>query len=124
MMHMDPMARAEEMFLWYSNSVRLVDEETFKASSPCHVMMARLPEPKNMKHPRRFHIGYKMIIIRFTVSLGAFYLKYALLDVFSTINDIPNDDYNGDDEKGDEGAVAEVFSVNIWVIMGQLGCGG
>ena len=54
-----------------------------------------------------------------------YYLKDALLDEFSAINDVPNDEDNVNEEKGDQSGVAKVLSVNVGVSVAQLqGCCG
>lgn len=53
------------------------------------------------------------------------YLKDALLDEFSAINDVPNDEDNVDEKEGDQSGVAKVLSVNVGVSVAQLqGCCG
>ena len=47
------------------------------------------------------------------------------MNVFSTINDVPDDEDNVDDGEGDQGGVAKVLHVNVGISVAELqGRGG
>ena len=47
------------------------------------------------------------------------------MNVFSTINDVPDDEDNVDDGEGDQGGVAQVLHVNVGAGVAKLqSCGG
>ena len=51
---------------------------------------------------------------------GIFYLKYTLLDVFSSIDYISNYKNNGDDQEGDKCTVTQIFGIDIRVVVAKF----
>ena len=57
--------------------------------------------------------------IRFSI----FHLKDGILDDLHTINDVANKEDECDDHEGDQGGVAQVFHVDVLVLVVQLQTG-
>ena len=109
--------------LLYSYSVSAAELEALDIVSSFQVMMAQTPEPMNMNTATRDQMGWNHPMKQL-LSFIRNHLKDTLLNVFSTINDVPDDEDNVDDGEGDQGGVAQVLHVNVGVGVAKLQCSG
>ena len=61
-----------------------------------------IPLAKNMKQPSRVHIGWEAKKSDVSISSGV-HLKDGVLDDLDAIDDVANEEHEGDDHEGDEG---------------------
>ena len=67
-----------------------------------------------------YWLGGKIIDQHWVFSTVFVHLKDGVLDDLDAIDDVANEEHQGDDHEGDEGRVAQVLNVNVLVLIVEL----
>ena len=87
------------------------------------MIITMIPLARNIRQPSRVQIGC-VETIDSRCLMSRVHLKDGVLDDLDSIDDVSNKENEGDDHEGHKGGVAQVFDVDVLVLVVELQVGG